>query len=150
MNQETREFKTYKTIYIAKDGSEFLERQECEMYEKTATCAIKALAKTLTLKHMSYAGDFMDATNFAAYEDGLYFFEPKSIDEITAINTWLTHIAAGYGVLTPDHLNKRLVVNVYCDGEGYNIHTKDDLLKMYTSALDDLFMTADEKNANKN
>lgn len=49
---ETRqiEMKSYKTVYVAVDGTEFEDRNECERYDKSAMGVVKGRVKKLAVK----------------------------------------------------------------------------------------------------
>lgn len=144
MRTEQRETKIYTNVYIANDGTEFRDKEECEKYEQTCNCVIKSMAKKSQLKEVG-AWSFRDMTDMFAYDDTLCLFEPKTAAECEAINKWLWTIdpepsrELGYG-----DIGKRVIVDIYECDDGYTIYTKEDLLKNYEAALDRLFKTEAE------
>lgn len=50
MEKIQKEVKNYVTIYVANDGTEFKNAEECEKYEKTAKAVVLAKYKALVVK----------------------------------------------------------------------------------------------------
>lgn len=51
MKTEKRTKTTTYDVYVAADGRTFLDKSECEIYEKTARCAILTMYETLVVGH---------------------------------------------------------------------------------------------------
>lgn len=50
MEKIQKEVKNYVTVYVANDGTEFKNAEECEKYEKTAKAVVLAKYKALVVK----------------------------------------------------------------------------------------------------
>lgn len=77
-----------KATYIAFDGTEFKNREECEKYEDTAECAIKGAFFKSNVKYVAWEC-FMDATYNNGYDDEIYVVEIKDENDLKVINQFL-------------------------------------------------------------
>lgn len=91
MKIEKREVKTYKEVFVAMDGTEFSNREECETYEKSATAVIDGRFNALVKKECSDFGDWMYVFNC---EDCLFVVYIADENDLTAVNMWIQHHGA--------------------------------------------------------
>lgn len=91
MKIEKREVKTYKEVFVAMDGTEFSNREECETYEKSATTVINGRFNALVKKVCS---DFGDWLYMFSCEDTLFVVYIADENDLTAVNMWIQHHGA--------------------------------------------------------
>lgn len=113
MRKEIRERQiTEKTeVFIASDGSEFSTKVECENYEKSWECTIKAsFQKVPQVKITEYEllGCYAGCEDYA-----IYLMKPRNLDDIRIINSYF--ILSEEKMFTQDDINKECVVGRYFD-----------------------------------
>lgn len=98
-------------MYIAFDGTEFRDKDECEEYENHAAVQLKEMLKA----NHSYYTD----------ENGNIYICPKSEEEVEKINNIfnIDNIKLGYSdtmvSITNDSIGHMLIVNAYSEGYPY-------------------------------
>lgn len=98
------------TVYVADDGQEFTNEQDCknweQSYEHTLEAGWNALRK---LKICS-----IDIGN--AWDDyECYVILPHSIEDITLINAYIEYFTGSPGTLTQNHINQFMLIDFDCD-----------------------------------
>lgn len=74
------------TIYVAYDGREFTCKASCEVYEKSAKCAVRAQLKNITIK--AAPADELYCVGGCGMDD-ILVVAPKTEDDIMRINQYV-------------------------------------------------------------
>ena len=114
MERKEIEVKDVKYVYVAADGTEFSDKDQCEVYEKSAYCVIRSRFMKLVV---------FESSEYGAYECGsdeneAYVVIPKSKEDIDAIKMFLVANDAGKGTVnsfTDEFIGKVFVINVGYD-----------------------------------
>lgn len=145
MTTERRDSTTYYNVYIASDGREFKDEAECKKYEATCQCAMNTLGLEMALQVFA-ADNFKDATACIDWDDRIFLFEPKSANDIDALNKWyVSHKYYRKGdCFLPSDMGTRVIAVEYSYDDSVCIMRKDELLKQFTDAIDRLYKTDEE------
>jgi len=82
METKQIELKSYKNVYVAVDGTEFEEQEECQKYEKSAEGVLLGRLAKMAITKQSEC----DLFNGAGCDDNTsYVIIPKSEDEVATI-----------------------------------------------------------------
>lgn len=97
----TRTVTETKTVYVAQDGEEFTDKEQCKRYEVSAEAACRARLNMRKIERGSNGGESTEAssrlywahTSFRelfdyGYEADLYVWKPKSEEEIKTFLQW--------------------------------------------------------------
>lgn len=121
MKEVQKEIKSYKTVYEAIDGTEFISKEECEKYEHSAKCVLnnkyqKLVIKTDTEWNLFYIGSEDEQVDVVKIKDSsdvntvltmIAFYNPSSAKNlewlqkrekrlINSLNNGLVFIGRGY------------------------------------------------------
>lgn len=131
MKIETKEVKTYKTFYIAGDGTQFSDRAECEKYEKTASCAIEsAFIQTFKTDDPNHRMLQENVPLAECSENTLVAVRVKNEEQLQVFNRWLLDRQMLSTALGADAIGKTHIIEEPCyDNERYYWFTTDELRK---------------------
>ena len=92
MKSIKKEIKSYQTMYVANDGTEFSSEEECRNYERTALCALGAIYRRMVVK----STDEFSLSGFGSEDNDVELVRVKSESDIktimqlvVSIMTWL-------------------------------------------------------------
>lgn len=121
------------TVYIAPDGTEFEDMDECQRYEKTAVAVIRLRIQDCTINRRWHSK--LDDSDEHFYDT----LVPTKQEHIDAINQmwWLYggHKDKSVPLLTEDDMNKPLLMGYRFDGDWYDwvwFHKLDELIDKAT------------------
>ena len=151
MKELKKEVTRYETYYEADDGTQFINKADCESYEKSKQGLMMRFLKSKAIKVV--AGDLaQDSTglNTFYYEADAYLFKPADIEDASKIMTSITE--AGYGVSgvksEKDFLDRANGDNVFLfvigDYGAEYFGTIDDYKSQVCKYIDDCFKIIDE------
>lgn len=86
METKQIEVKSFKTVYVAADGTEFNDKEECRKYDESALGVLKGRVKKLATK-VSNEADLLGSGNG---DDESWVIIPKSADEVALIRQLLS------------------------------------------------------------
>lgn len=128
-----------KKIYVAFDGTEFMDAEQCGDYELTATCAINKMFRSVPSKEYIFYDTGLD---MFCGEDCIHFVRIRSVEDLEAINKWLINTFTTYKEDTPtlgvDAIGTIQIITEY-DGGYYLMGTPDDLKANYCRKIDKMF-----------
>lgn len=86
MTETKKEKVTQYSVFVAVDGTEFLDKEECKKYEDTANCVLLTRVKSMAITEiMGGEEDFMDEND----ENQYVTIIPKTQADIDTINQFL-------------------------------------------------------------
>lgn len=85
METKQIEVKSIKTVYVAVDGTEFNDKEECRKYDESAIGVLKGRVKKLAVK----VSNEEDLLHSGGEENESWVIIPKSADEIALIRQLL-------------------------------------------------------------
>ena len=137
MKEERKEIKTYKTVYVAIDGTEFQSAKDCEEYEKTAECVIFSKINGFTIN----TGSEEDIMGTGSCDNYCYVLKPMIEEDVDAINhvcSWVERRDTkprrnGEVAFSYDIIGKTIIFNVGYDGDCWWYQTLDELVKKITN-----------------
>ena len=124
-----------KKIYVANDGTEFEDVNECKKYEQTAKCAIDAMFNKLKMQKTEYVGDSIRSF---CMDDTVYAIKIKNMNQLEVVNKWIKSREASGRIIGEDEVG---TIQLICD-DGYSawtMGTPDNLKKEYCDAIDGFF-----------
>lgn len=132
MKQVSKEVKTYKTVFVADDGTEFESSDECKKYELSAKNTIKGMfSETFDVRpDADYEKKLRVVEGlplWLAYgpENYLFTVKPKTLDELEVLNKYL-HLY-GNSCYGADAVGKIIILEYTAyDHEVYTCGTVDD------------------------
>jgi len=114
--------------YEANDGTVFYEAGECENYEKTCICAIKARLKQIAIK-MDTECDLLDGSD----ETMMYVVQPKSDADLFVIQQALSyHSSNNAERVSGDDIGRVLLVGFTYNDDYVFVMKLDDIVKNIT------------------
>lgn len=105
------------TVYVADDGREFTNEQDCNNWEKSYEHTLEAGWNAL--RKLAISGADIGATT--EYDDReCYVILPRSLEDITLINAYIERFTDAPGTLTQNHINQFMLFDFgydrcYCD-----------------------------------
>lgn len=127
METKTIEVKTEKQIYVAVDGTEFNDANECIRYEESALCVLKARLKKCLVKKTDE-----DAAFSGDSDHECWILCPKDSEDIKNLLQLLA-IYGNTGEKNSDELEDQIGKIVYlswnCDKDYAWIRTLDSIVK---------------------
>lgn len=81
MKEIKKEKVTYETVYVANDGTEFKDREECRKYDESAEGVLNAVLKKFTVKECVEE----DLFNFGSCDNNVEILRPTCEDDKKAI-----------------------------------------------------------------
>ena len=136
IREETIEKTVYETkkTYIANDGTEFKNREECEKYEETAQCAINSMFKKLKIQQTDSVGE--DETfNLFMYEDTMHAVKIETLEELEVVNKWICFKDPTQTTIGTEKIGTIQLINEY-DGGVWVVGTPEELKDRYCNAID--------------
>ena len=128
-----------ETIYVAKDGTRFLYKSQCEKHEaefEKAEAAFDALPKSTKYN----AGDDYQLNPFAC-DDTLYCIPITSMDVVEKIKNWCqfndTSGISAETMVSKSDIGKRISLSEY-DGYFYRFGTPYELKRLFCDKIDEL------------
>lgn len=115
--------------YEATDGTRFNTSKECEIYEKTAKCAIKAAFNSLPMRIIQC--DQADDNLTCDSQYGI--IKPRDANDIIVINAFLKLFDSK--LVPVDVIGHTLVFYINYDEEWYYEGTAESKIKKYAEAL---------------
>jgi len=119
--------------YEAADGTRFYEKDECETYEKSAKCAIRAaVCDIATLDTDGYT-----LCGCGSEDQQVYVVTPETDDDLKALRTYEAMIRQKYEDtfstrILPEHKGQALLIVVGYDEDWIDVRKVDDIVKMLT------------------
>lgn len=134
----------HATIYIANDGTEFRDEDECRKYENTAECAIKEMFNKLNPQVTYNVGD-SNPFYVLGCDDDLYAVKIENTNQLEIVNKWI-RVQDKYqsNTLGDDAIGTIQLINNYLDGI-LILGTPEQLKEKYCEAIDQLFDKLVEK-----
>lgn len=137
----------YSKIYVANDGTEFRNEEECRKYEKTASCAINGMFRKLKFQETCYIGDG-EPFGLFGYEDTLYAVEIENTDQLEIVNKWIcdndSYSCCEKQLIGADKIGTIQLICLY-DGGVFTVGTPEELKEKYCKAIDELYNKLIEK-----
>lgn len=138
----TREVTETVVTFIASDGKEFKNEEDCEKYEESYVCTLKTCFEKVP--HLEKAATSL-YIQYGTEEDEAYMLIPRNMEDVCAVNRILDYCDGVYGSigtdrLTQDDIKKAVLINFGCEGiEGgwYTLLRKDEYLKKITKELNE-------------
>lgn len=129
MKERKVELLSYKTVYVAADGTEFDDRTECEKYDKSAVGVLKGRVKEMAIKDADEEAIF----NCGNSENRVLVCIPKNQEDIDTIKQLI--FATGgderYANKLDGCINK-IVLVFFCYDDYIYIDTVDDVVSRAT------------------
>lgn len=102
-----------KLLYVASDGTEFNDRNECERYEKSLENPV--IVKANSVKHFIAPLEYIESS--ASDTDLIVCFIAESKDEVNALRDWLDLFDKSSEIDVPDEylLNRPLLFDCMSD-----------------------------------
>lgn len=141
METKKVEYTTFDLVYVAADGKEFSDKNECAKYEKTYKCAILAHLRPIIIRETSEYALF----DMGNDDNRSFVMVPRTDEDIIHIRQLLAALGTG----SPDWLNesigKPVIVTFDIDEEYAWVTRPENILR---GVLGDKFeMTITEKPA---
>lgn len=148
---EIKEEKFEKTIYevkktyVANDGTEFKDMEECEKYEATAKCVINEMFNKLNFQRSQCVGIAHDIFTAISSYDDMYAVKIENANQLEIVNKWL-HEQDGYvnNYLGEETIGTVQLINEYDDGV-WTVGTPERLKEEFSKAIDSLYNKLLEK-----
>lgn len=138
----TKEVTETIVTFIASDGKEFKNEEDCAKYEKSYVCTIKTCFKKIPHLEKAASSLYMQYGN---EEDEAYMLIPRNIEDVCAVNRILDYCDGIYGTigqtpgrLTQDDIGKTILINFGYEGMEsgwYTMLRKDEYLKRISDEL---------------
>lgn len=124
MKERKVELMSYKTVYVAADGTEFDDPNECTKYDKSAVGVLKGRVKEMAIKDANED----DIFNCGNCENRVLVCIPKNQEDIDTIKQLIfaTGGYESYANKVDGCINK--VVLVFCYDDYIYIDTLDDVV----------------------
>lgn len=121
---------TTRTVYVATDGREFDDKDECRKYERTFACAMKSYLKDLSIREAATEEDLFYT---GSCETQVYVVIPKTKEDILHIK----QIAIGLGAseqtasnwVNEEDIDKILIVTLGYADEWIYISRFENIIK---------------------
>lgn len=125
MEERKVELLSYKTVYVAADGTEFDDRDECEKYDRSAVGVLKGRVKEMAIKDANED----DIFNCGNCENRVLVCIPKNQEDIDDIKQLIfaTGGNASYADKVDGCINKVVLV-FFCYDDYIYIDTLDDVV----------------------
>ena len=125
MKERKVELLSYKTIYVAADGTEFDDRTECEKYDKSAVGVLKGRVKAMAIKDTNEENIF----NCGNSENRVLVCIPKNQEDIDIIKQLIfaTGGNKSYADKVDGYINKVVLV-FFCYDDYIYVDTVDDVV----------------------
>lgn len=125
MEERKVELLSYKTVYVAADGTEFDDRTECEKYDKSAVGVLKGRVKAIAIKDTNEEDIFSCGNS----ENRVLVCIPKSQEDIDTIKQLIfaTGGNKSYADKVDAYINKVVLV-FFCYDDYIYIDTVDDVV----------------------
>lgn len=129
MEERKVELLSYKTVYVAADGTEFDDRTECEKYDKSAVGVLKGRVKAIAIKDTNEEDIFSCGNS----ENRVLVCIPKSQEDIDTIKQLIfaTGGNKSYADKVDGYINKVVLV-FFCYDDYIYIDTVDDVVSRAT------------------
>lgn len=96
------------TVYVADDGQEFTNEQDCKNWEQSYAHTLEIGWNTL--RKLEISG--IDIGIINAWDDReCYIILPRSFEDITLINAYIEHFTGCPGTLTQNHINQFMLID---------------------------------------
>ena len=138
----TKEVTETIVTFIASDGKEFKNEEDCTKYEKSYACTIKTCFKKIPHLQKAASSLYMQYGN---EEDEAYMLIPRNIEDVCAVNRILDYCDGIYGSIgqTPGRLTqvdigKTILINFGYEGMEsgwYTMLRKDEYLNRISDEL---------------
>lgn len=136
----TKEVTETIVTFIASDGKEFKNEEDCKKYEESYVCTIKTCFKKIPHLEKAASSLYMQ---YGDAEDKAYMLIPRNIEDVCAVNRILDYCDGIYGLigktrLTQDDINKTILINFGYEGMEsgwYIMLRKDAYLKQISDEL---------------
>lgn len=142
MKEEKKEIINYKTIFVATDGTEFSNREECTKYEESALGVIRAkVSKLITFDTRNTNEDAW--TVLGGLDDHeVVAFKPNTKEDCDVLMQFILlespywnnedmkeRREARYNAIIEAWKNNDIVIfGINCDGEFYYINTRQNII----------------------
>lgn len=128
----------YVTTYIANDGTEFKNEEECKKYEATAECVINKMFKGLNLQETLLEDDY-NLTMFYG-DDSIYAVKIENLNQLEIVNKWIRMRSDDSCFGYPDDVigTVQIIRETY-DGTLWFLGTPEELKKSLSKVIDSFF-----------
>lgn len=125
MEERKVELLSYKTVYVAADGTEFDDRTECEKYDKSAVGVLKGRVKAMAIKDTNEEDIFSCGNS----ENRVLVCIPKNQEDIDTIKQLIFTTVGNksYADKVDAYINKVVLV-FFCYDDYIYIDTVDDVV----------------------
>ena len=126
-------------VFVATDGREFDNEDDCRAWEKSYKFTIeKDMEKIKKIEVNAISIGF----DYASDDYECYVLIPKSIEETIIINAWIDVIACGNvgynGRVTNDMVGKEVVLNFGYDRDYCDVYTLDGIIEEHRKKIDNV------------
>ena len=105
--EETK--KVFTTVYVAIDGTEFRNQNDCEKYETSLECVLTARLNDITIRNTNLCTAFLEGSD----DCDAKIVRPRNSEDINAINQLICLIRG----TSPDNIDEHYVVKDASIGE---------------------------------
>ena len=128
---ERKREQTYFT-YMAVDGTEFMNQAECEVYEQSAKCAVRARLSDMCL-NKGYADSLLME---CCSEASTMVLRLRDEADLAVLRQYVALIDGPNNVehrMPKEMVGKVLVVNTSCDDDWTSVYDLDEYIKVLTN-----------------
>lgn len=132
-----------KKTYVANDGTEFKDLEECEKYEESSKCVINSMFNKLKTQKTEYIGD-CDMFNMFQYEDDMYAVKIENANQLEIVNKWIRENSEDPEYLSAEAIGTIQLLlafdsDIRCSWGVSPIGTPEQLKQMFSDAVDKLY-----------
>ena len=141
MKIDRKEVISYKEVYVANDGTEFVDKDECLKYEKTCSTILKMNAYRCKMD-TDINGEYLmnEAMYGMGWDDHIIVFNIKTSDNLDDVNKYLNAGGDGYTlILDKKYIGQKVAIGNYDDYSFYILGTMDDILDRVRKAFEPCF-----------
>lgn len=137
-----------KKTYVANDGTEFKDLEECEEYEETAKCVINVMFNKLNIQCTESFAEREDIfTAFPCYDD-MYAVKVESLEQLEIINKWIYSKDKYADLISQDKIGTIQLIDVSECGV-WVVGTPEKMKERFAKSIDKLYNELLEKKGEK-
>lgn len=120
-----------KKTYVANDGTEFADMEECKKYEATAKCVIKASFNEV-IKSEIHSPD--EGLPEFRYCDTVYVVPINNVEDLKKVNMYI--VTKGEKLMTSDVIGTTQLIVEDEGGDLYFYGTPEEIKKKFSDGID--------------